>query len=962
MANNFKNFDYTYGVGMEFKATSAKQVKDVLKVNLDSLSKMVRDYNKVLKIDPNADMSKLFEEMRKLKGVVDGINDSDNSFASFVDKGTLTRIEALETDLKGIDAVSKEVKADLKGLKDTVVSLLEPLKASGQIKFPATFDNLFGDIKDQSAKIKDVTDQIDKLNISIKNLQNSKSAFQGSTDTELDPMTSTSQVKAWISEFKELQKQLSGSTLEKLNIQELEATIFKLSNLGQKLNAALSTFGEEDMAGIGFSLDGKDGKALNDFLLSIPKKIDFAITQIQTKRSELSEQLEQLRTEQTKYNAKNAMISSSNKRSIGVQSEYNAQVKVTPKTNETEWADKINDTITNIEPQLKRVKLTPTFSKGKDVEKELEGNIAQINHTIGVDFKVANFNEFTNKIKNIDHSIDNALRAIKEKTNFKFRFEFEEGKQFKDGAYAMINKFKEDFKRFETTFKITNGSAFTKAVQTLRDKAAKKMKDIAVKLSLKHENLLGNIDSLRTEIDKKISNIGIKLYIENAPALTSQIDAVKDQIGSIAGNNIVTPSVTSPADGLENLSEAAKNATEDLEKCKAILQELTKYGFNSKAFLKLGDISQDGKKKRGSTEQLTSMVEEYQNLQRKLSQNEDLNDWFQSYPEAKGNQKSLFGLVRKDQERLKQLERDLNLYLQKQIIYTQSRKDAAEAILRTEGKIADTQKNKSNKSDDTSKDIKNNQQLAMSAEEAAKKIRSLNTTLAHQRKDLQDLNSSNGWKNSSAFIKLGEWDKETQSFKKNSKYIQELVDKYNKLRDARIKSGGANTTVTGEEAKIRGQLSAIYRQQKQHLAEIIAKNEEELALVKSIKEAYQNAGNESVIDASTKNIEQLTAKLNKAKETLTLLNSKKFDALSLTGLGDINKTLGDNGFNDLIAKYNKLIAKRSEFEKAGTNVATNPEYVALAKEYQAIEQQLKDIYKDQWQYTESRIEQYEKFE
>ena len=46
--------DFTYGVGLDINASSFKQVKDSLKLNLDSLSKMVKSYGKVLKIDPVA--------------------------------------------------------------------------------------------------------------------------------------------------------------------------------------------------------------------------------------------------------------------------------------------------------------------------------------------------------------------------------------------------------------------------------------------------------------------------------------------------------------------------------------------------------------------------------------------------------------------------------------------------------------------------------------------------------------------------------------------------------------------------------------------------------------------------------------------------------------------------------------------------------------------------------------------
>ena len=65
--------DFTYGVGLEITASSFKQVKDDLKLNLDSLSKMVKSYGKVLKIDPNADLSKLFEEANLEESIFKGV-------------------------------------------------------------------------------------------------------------------------------------------------------------------------------------------------------------------------------------------------------------------------------------------------------------------------------------------------------------------------------------------------------------------------------------------------------------------------------------------------------------------------------------------------------------------------------------------------------------------------------------------------------------------------------------------------------------------------------------------------------------------------------------------------------------------------------------------------------------------------------------------------------------------------
>ena len=163
--------DFTYGVGLELNATSFKQIKNELKLNLDSLSKMVKSYGKVLKIDPNADLSKLFDEVKKIQSIVSGINGSDNSFAGFVDKGVLSRIAALENGLLAIGKTSKEVEANISGLKTAINTVTESLKGAGQAKFPATFNNLFGNATDRSSEIKQVADQIRQLEVQLKNFQ-----------------------------------------------------------------------------------------------------------------------------------------------------------------------------------------------------------------------------------------------------------------------------------------------------------------------------------------------------------------------------------------------------------------------------------------------------------------------------------------------------------------------------------------------------------------------------------------------------------------------------------------------------------------------------------------------------------------------------------------------------------------------------------------------------------------------
>ena len=43
--------DYSYGVGLEYNASSYKQVKDAMKSNMDALLKMAKAYNDAIKIE-----------------------------------------------------------------------------------------------------------------------------------------------------------------------------------------------------------------------------------------------------------------------------------------------------------------------------------------------------------------------------------------------------------------------------------------------------------------------------------------------------------------------------------------------------------------------------------------------------------------------------------------------------------------------------------------------------------------------------------------------------------------------------------------------------------------------------------------------------------------------------------------------------------------------------------------------
>ena len=1082
MGKGNKFNDFTYGVGLEITAQSFKQVKDDLKLNLDNLSKMVKSYGKVLKIDPDADISKLFAEMQKLKSVVDGIGSSNNSFAGFVDKGVLSRVEALESSLKTIDSTASATRDSLDGLRSIVTALAEPLKAAGGIKFPATFDNLFGDIKDQSAKIKETTEQVNQLSSAIQKLQDSKMAFEASSDKDLDDSISTKQIKQWIADFKELKNQLSNGSFDKLGTQELEATVLKLSDLGQKLNSALLTLGEDTMKDLGLSLDGKEGSSLNKFLLSIPKQIDNAIVQIEAKRTKLNEQLEQLRVDQTKYSAVTSGQASTSK-SIALQSDVTAQVKVTPKLNDVEWADKINDTIRNIEPGLRKVHLTPTFSKGKSIDREVEGSLAQINHAVNLELKVNdNLAEFDKQINNIDTSIKNAKARLEQNGNFKIRFQYEEGGNFKDVAYKIINQ----LQKVEVHVDSKTSANFIKELNTLKTKANSVLKNISSTIKTPNTNsITKKIDTLRSEIDQKIGNIDILLRINNEPQIISQATLIRDKlvdlykdipitmgVSSIAQNTVQNTSISEA----ENLSDAAKAAKQDLERCRQILTSLQNNGFNSPEFLQLGDITPDGKKIKGSEKDLERLLNKYKELkakfpddiasrwnelypeangdrivaakmavevQKELKQVEaelnvylqkqiaytqsrydknqeilnqekeiakvqnsgttktgnnkklektraELNSinnlikelqsngfksseflnlgdigadgkkidsttrylkrliteynnlqqrttaikgagqqqWFEKYPKANGDINKVNTLIAKDEERMRKIESQLNQYVQKQIAFLSSRQTSLQQVLSAEKNITSEQKEQNKANAVASGGSKANEQLATSAEDASKKVKSLTRTITTQKKILKDLDT-NGI-NSESFIKVGEWDKQANSFKKFSQETLQLIARYKELKKIREDSGG--TKAVGEEAQLRGKLGAILREQKKHASEILSLNQKELESARAITKANKEAG-VAKTDAkksvpSTTNVTKQAGADNKQASGVVKLDSSTLSSLAKDGTlksidGKVGQILGSLGQGINITGSNiSIAADNVSLNGSGTGVSS----------------------------------------
>ena len=129
--------DYSYGVGLEYNASSYKQVKDAMKGDMDALLKLAKSYNEAIKIDPNVDMSKMISALKELARIIDQTEKSGNPFSEFVDKGILSRVAALEQNVEALTTSSSE-------LKQTVDHMFDGIKSVGREKFSGSFDDIFG--------------------------------------------------------------------------------------------------------------------------------------------------------------------------------------------------------------------------------------------------------------------------------------------------------------------------------------------------------------------------------------------------------------------------------------------------------------------------------------------------------------------------------------------------------------------------------------------------------------------------------------------------------------------------------------------------------------------------------------------------------------------------------------------------------------------------------------------------
>ena len=461
-----------YGIGLEIEAKSFKQVKDHLKAELKSIVQMTADYEKALKLDPDFDLSKLFIAIKNIQAITDGMVNSDNPLSGFVDKEVFSRLTALEDKLKSIAQISESAIK----MPDTT----KQLQDIGKSKFPAN-----NQIVQYTKAVKTCTDNIVALNKAKEQLDNSPEAY-------LSEEVNIEQMKKWAEEYQKLQKEMSDSK----KLQDKVSKQLKQSEIASKFISGANSFGEGDLQKAGLE------RLLDDILLDTKTQINNLLASLDKKKSQLNQRLAGLETK-----PQNTLNPPDLTKEDG--SEYRAQVKVTPKANPAEWRNIINNTIKEIEPMLDAVKvqLTPTFLKSsKNRNKDISDQEAQITHDINVELKVTdNMKQFEERINNIDISIKNAKARLEKNGNFKVRFEYEDGGNFRDATKDFFDKL-DQIKNIDISFLIKN-----------------------------KEDFLSEFGEIKTQLDA-IKKVPVVLSLENQAAFLSSMENLGDNVGQIVLN------------------------------------------------------------------------------------------------------------------------------------------------------------------------------------------------------------------------------------------------------------------------------------------------------------------------------------------------------------------------------------------------------------------------------------------
>lgn len=431
-----KNFNkFTYGVGLKVEASTFKQVRDDIKLNLETLKKLVKSYEKRLELKPDADLSDLFEQMEEVKSITDGINKSDNSFAGFVDKGVLNRISELENGMMNLVSTSKQATANLNEMRAEFSAMVGSLKEIAKVTIPGTYQYEYDGSRNQNANIQQTKDKIEDLN----SLEDEVYKIVDNINKAVDKASSNINIEKIKGNLGNLINEFYASI--DLNNASILRPINEITELGAQIEIALQ------------SLSSDEAAKYNVVDNSIISYLDDLNDNVEDKRNQLKKLLDGLNEEQKTYEAK-VKSQNQSKKNGAIQSDAIIEATVKPKITSSEWVSEINKVIGDIEGKIQPITLTPTFlKKSKNVTKAIDDATAEIGHTIDIKLEVKN------NVETFKDSIAAADKAVQEaKENF-----------------AKLHQ-------IPVTLKMANEADILSKVDTLRDAISDKLKDIEINL------------------------------------------------------------------------------------------------------------------------------------------------------------------------------------------------------------------------------------------------------------------------------------------------------------------------------------------------------------------------------------------------------------------------------------------------------------------------------------------------
>ena len=890
--------DFSYGVGLEYNASSYKQVKDQLKGNLDNLKDLADAYSKWIKVNPDTDLTQLLTGLKSIKGFIDQIKTSGNPFDEFIDKGVLERVADLEKKMQGLIDKSASVK-------DAMEDATSAIKAAGEQKYIGTSDKLFSN---KSEEIKKTTEQIKQLNALLDELNNKSQKVTkkgkvtdytalvlSGVDEDIEK-ASIKQVQQWfkdwdnaIAKFDELDFSNPKKVIETIKeIQEASAKLYQAADL---TNIQKSKTLPEEIYDV--------NNFQNNIGETLLRSIKDAIKNISEQKGNLEKELESLNDIQKRFIEQNKKVGT---KTGGDKLNHQVVVDALPSVDIEQWAKIINSKLADVSNKLIPVVLKPTFSNSsKNLQKDIDGNIAKITQTVKAELSVSdNLGEFNEKIQKITNAIKTAKEDIETHSKFKIKFAFES----EDGqTVTNVKTFLQgQFKSIPATLYLKNGKSFTKSIIDIRkgideklqnigatldkDGFTKGLKDVPINLRVNNKSqLFVEVENIRKAIETKLDNIGINLKIANIPQFLAQAVTATTLVNKIANNQppeeaktttkTITPLDVKPekesekqsqkaAAGLDKISDSAKKAQQNINKLNKELKDLSTGSLrdivNTKTFINTGILAPSGRKKPGSSDYLSSKVEEYNQLCEKLKA---IKEGISSIEDIYGKGSNADSLYNEDLKNAKALYNELSQVVLMQRAYKASKLDTLTS---------------KQSSDVSSKAVKT---IEVKAEESKKKVEDLNASLKQTQDALESLRKEG--KNSKWF---GTFDKDGNFSQESSENVSKLVGQYNEASEAKIN------------------VNKIIQDQIALLEQRIAKHKEELAIIEKVEKAKTS----TKVNINTKELESAIQLLKEANIEYGLYLGKKGEMSPFTSKDSSSISGADVLKNEFASLDNELYA------------------------------------------------------